>query len=583
MKNIILFIVLFCQLSFGQGWNTTVQTTINEPNLEKMDLFTNSSGNHVLIKRTNGDILYYRLNSQGNVTRNLTLANNGDFPNIVGTNDIIIAIYKVGDQITGKYSLTNGLGWTSLPNNVNTTSNLCNGIDAVYELDNGVHLVWATRDDYPNFKTYYSRLTPYPDHSWVEFQNVTSHASAPVGGRPSVTVSPNRVHVSFNTSYFEEPYAYGFARTRDRLNGVWQTPQPVSNDETVKEKLLVRGNTLFAFYAKWNYNGGLITNDLVYRTRSISGSTWSSPTTLAYTIEESGNAFNFTKTSNDNIHAVFYPEWVGQQDGLVRRVYNGSSWSSPVLLDNDPRYGKNFGLSSVSNDLYLCFMRGSDNYLRYKQYDANPLTPSNFAGGIHDIGWNAYPKITWDAVNEPDVRINGTNGIIVERSLNLGAFSVVANLSGQTTSFIDWGVPYAGSGPGSARYRIKSRDINAHESDWTSIVNIAYGDAWKIGADNNIVSVKPENFYLSSNYPNPFNPSTRINYALPEEANVQLKVYDMLGSEVAELVNETKRAGYHIVDFDASNLSSGIYIYRITALRGERILFNESKRMILMK
>jgi len=57
----------------------------------------------------------------------------------------------------------------------------------------------------------------------------------------------------------------------------------------------------------------------------------------------------------------------------------------------------------------------------------------------------------------------------------------------------------------------------------------------------------------------------------------------MLGSEVAELVNETKRAGYHIVDFDASNLSSGIYIYRITAVSGERILFNESKRMILMK
>lgn len=444
--------------------------------------------------------------------------------------------------------------------------------------------MWATRDNYPNFETYYNRLR-LSDNQWTEFKNVTDHSSAQVGGRPSVSFSSGRVHVSFNTSYYAEPYAQGNAGTRDRLNGSWQTPQSVvsGSEETVKEKLLVRGSTLFMFYAKWNYNGGLITNDLVYRTRSVSGTTWSSPTTLAYTIEESGNAFNFAKTSNDNIHTVFYPEWVGQQDGLVHRVYNGSSWSSPVLLDNDPRYGRNFGLSSVSNDLYLCFMRGSDNYLRYKQYDADPLTPTNFAGGIHDIGWNAYPKITWSAVNEPDVRENQSNGIIVERSLNYGTFTVVANLSGQATSFIDWGVPYAGSGPGSARYRIKARDKNAHESPWSSIVNIAYGDAWKIGANDNIVSVKPENFYLSSNYPNPFNPSTKINYAVPEEANVQLKVYDMLGSEVAELVNETKRAGYHIVDFDASNLSSGIYIYRITAVRGERLLFSESKRMILMK
>lgn len=345
---------------------------------------------------------------------------------------------------------------------------------------------------------------------------------------------------------------------------------------------MVRGSTLFLFYAEY-FDGVPIRNDLVYRTRSVSGTTWSSPTTLATSIQESGKAFNVTKTSNDNIHVVVYPPYVDPSFGLAYRTYNGSSWSNAILIDNDPRYGTNLGFTSVSNDLFLTFMRGSDNYLRYKQYDANPLTPANFAGGIHDIGWNAYPKITWNAVNEPDVRINGTNGIVVERSLNLGAFSVVANLSGQATSFIDWSVPYAGSGPGSARYRIKSRDINANESPWSNIVNIAYGDAWKIGADDNIVSVKPENFYLSSNYPNPFNPSTRINYAVPEEANVILKVYDMLGSEVAALVNETKRAGYHIVDFDASNLSSGIYIYRITALRGERILFNESKRMMLMK
>jgi hypothetical protein len=57
MKKIILLIFLFCSLSYGQGWNSTVTTAINEPNLEKMDLFTNAYGNFLLVKRTNGTIL----------------------------------------------------------------------------------------------------------------------------------------------------------------------------------------------------------------------------------------------------------------------------------------------------------------------------------------------------------------------------------------------------------------------------------------------------------------------------------------------------------------------------------------------
>jgi len=400
-----------------------------------------------------------------------------------------------------------------------------------------------------------------------------------------VTFSPGRVHISFNMGATDSPDAHGDdVRTRDRVNGVWQDPTPAVQypERSGYEKLIVRGSTQYLFYSRRN-PGGLVTNDLLYRTRSVAGGSWSGSTVLAYTISNNRNSFNTTRTSNDNIHIVYHPEYSGQNYGLGYRFFNGSSWSSPVILSSGETLKDHFGFFSVTNDLFVTWASFDDGYLRYKQYDANPLTPANFTGGIHDIGWNAYPKITWNAVNEPDVRINGTNGIIVERSLNLGAFTVVANLSGQSTAFIDWGVPYAGSGPGSARYRIKSRDVSGYESPWTNIVNIAYGDAWKIGADDNIISVKPENFYLSSNYPNPFNPSTRINYAVPEAANIQLKVYDMLGSEVAELVNETKRAGYHIVDFDASNLSSGIYIYRITAVSGERILFSESKRMILMK
>ena len=85
-------------------------------------------------------------------------------------------------------------------------------------------------------------------------------------------------------------------------------------------------------------------------------------------------------------------------------------------------------------------------------------------------------------------------------------------------------------------------------------------------------------FKLGQNYPNPFNPSTVISYQLPVNSNVTLKVYDLLGKEVATLVDEYKPAGSFSVEFNADGLSSGIYFY---ILRAES--FTETKKMILMK
>ena len=85
-------------------------------------------------------------------------------------------------------------------------------------------------------------------------------------------------------------------------------------------------------------------------------------------------------------------------------------------------------------------------------------------------------------------------------------------------------------------------------------------------------------FYLEQNYPNPFNPSTTISYSVPELSFVTLKVYDVLGSEVAVLLNEEKSAGAYEVEFEEGRLSSGIYFYQLKA--GD---FIQTKKMILMK
>jgi hypothetical protein len=88
----------------------------------------------------------------------------------------------------------------------------------------------------------------------------------------------------------------------------------------------------------------------------------------------------------------------------------------------------------------------------------------------------------------------------------------------------------------------------------------------------------PREYKLAQNYPNPFNPSTKISFALPKAGNVELKIYDILGREVTTLVNEFRIAGNYTVDFNASNLASGVYFYRIKS--GD---FIDTKKMVLMK
>lgn len=109
--------------------------------------------------------------------------------------------------------------------------------------------------------------------------------------------------------------------------------------------------------------------------------------------------------------------------------------------------------------------------------------------------------------------------------------------------------------------------------------------ASKLITDVNLVDEKllPTEFHLYQNYPNPFNPSTKIRYTIPNVGTslmkfVQLKVYDVLGNEVATLVDENRQAGSYEIEFDAVNLSSGMYLYKLQA--GE---FVQTRKMILLK
>jgi len=101
---------------------------------------------------------------------------------------------------------------------------------------------------------------------------------------------------------------------------------------------------------------------------------------------------------------------------------------------------------------------------------------------------------------------------------------------------------------------------------------------WENNTDVNEFSVIPSAFSLEQNYPNPFNPTTKITYSIPKESKVSLEVFNVLGQKVATLVNNSQAAGSYSVNFNASKLSSGLYIYRLVTSE-----FTTSRKMMLMK
>ena len=117
--------------------------------------------------------------------------------------------------------------------------------------------------------------------------------------------------------------------------------------------------------------------------------------------------------------------------------------------------------------------------------------------------------------------------------------------------------------PGKYLYRLKQIDFNG-SFEYSNIVEIEV--------------IAPDKYELNQNFPNPFNPSTRISFQIPGQYFVSLKIYNMLGEEVATLVNEKKSAGKYNVHFNASALPSGVYFYQLSAGN-----FTQTKKMILLK
>ncbi len=184
---------------------------------------------------------------------------------------------------------------------------------------------------------------------------------------------------------------------------------------------------------------------------------------------------------------------------------------------------------------------------------------------VEFISFNAVSKesevrLIWSTATETN-----NKGFSVERRDNFtGKWNRLGfiNGSGTSTEKTDYTFTDRNPSAGTNYYRLKQTDLNGSFS-YSKIIE---------------VSVTQMNFVLKQNYPNPFNPVTTIDYFIPVQKHVSLKVYDITGKEAAILVNENQKSGQHSVQFNASRLASGVYIYKLVTGN-----FSASKKLMLLK
>lgn len=173
---------------------------------------------------------------------------------------------------------------------------------------------------------------------------------------------------------------------------------------------------------------------------------------------------------------------------------------------------------------------------------------------------NQQVTLNWITASE----INN-NGFEIQRSVDNSNFVTVGFVkgSGTTTTRQEYSFIDKNLSNGIYSYRLKQIDFNG-SFEFSNVVEV------------DVRSL--DNYILEQNYPNPFNPTTNIGYILKEKTNVRVVVMNSIGEEIAVLVNQTQEQGYHQLEFNASNLPSGIYFYSLQAGN-----FNETKKMLLLK
>ncbi|GIK61572.1 MAG: hypothetical protein BroJett017_24620 [Ignavibacteriota bacterium] len=609
---LFLFILCFSSVIIAQtsNWTNVKETNINVANANPagVDIFTNRYGNHIIVQESN-ILKYYQMDVNGYSNPTLfprTIESSAVVsPSISGDDNNIYIVYGVGSQIRIKRSINGGLTWSLW-----TTLDLLTpvpvlGLESVIS-SGKIHITYL-ESGIVRYK--YRSLT---EGGWSPAKEVSNGET---GNVPRITAykSDQMNHVYFMYSKFNGVDLDCKWRRYNVNNDNWDTQlyaAPISNDYIDNFVGIRADNSNVVIYYQWHETNPSWQYYFRWAIMDLNNN-WID---YGYADLSTENYRMYsTQTVDNKTHTALYFETLGEEYsdiGLWRSymadpVYPTEQFYEYQLPQIDVI--KHLNLSSAGNEVHVIWKDpyGSNggNNLRYKYDDQVPLAPTGLAVNPYQYGNRICAKLTWQLNNEPDVFVKTYNAYQVERRIKFldnpwGPWTVVYSPGGSISQFIDSEVQGAGSGESYfAEYRMRALDNNNHYSAYSSTVMIEFlkfihnspGNSGSNATNkiNNSGSAELSyNYELSQNYPNPFNPTTTISYSIQNAGEVSLKVYDMLGTEVASLVNENQEAGNYSLTFNAaelpsrsgSALTSGIYFYTLTSGN-----FMETKKLILLK
>jgi hypothetical protein len=276
-----------------------------------------------------------------------------------------------------------------------------------------------------------------------------------------------------------------------------------------------------------------------------------------------GSGYSYTITMNYDV-AIQGTISLESNIRLAKSSDNGATWAAHLTQ------GTGAGQYQLNTSTKVVTVYGLTSFSIFTLTDNTQPLPVNLTS-FSGLSAGRNVTLTWTTAQE----INNKGFEIERKYLTKNGYSnwsTVGFIEGNGTTNSQHNYKYTDNklDAGKYMYRLKQIDYNG---------NYEY---FNLNSPSEITITNPIIFDISQNYPNPSNPISKIDYQLPSAGKVSIKVYNISGQEVASLVDETKEAGFYTTEFNGSNLSSGVYFYRIiTSIDGQQ--YNKTMKMILVK
>jgi hypothetical protein len=425
--------------------------------------------------------------------------------------------YRDGnDEIYYKRSTDAGVSWSADTRLTNNSAN--SELPSVAVSGSVVHVVWYdNRDEINNYEIYYKRSTD-TGVSWGADTRLTN--SIGWSGHPSVSVSGSVVHVVWH-DYRDGNYEIYYKRSTDA--GVsWGADTRLTNNTTMSELPTVTASgSIVDVLWQDNRDGNY---EIYYKRSTDAGVSWGADTRLT---NNSASSYNpSVAVSGSVVHVI----WTDNRDVSYEIYYKrstdaGVTWGADTRLTNNPYASVSPSVAVSGSVVHVVWddrRDGSNGEIYYKR--------STNEG----VSWGADTRLTNNTAESwyPSIAVSGSVVHVIWRDYRDGNFEI-----------------YYKRNPTGNPIGIK-----------------------------NISSEIPSSYSLEQNYPNPFNPITNVKFQISNSGSVKIIVFDLLGKEVATLVNEQLAPGTYSVDFNATNFPSGVYFYRLTTND-----FTATKKLILLK